>query len=181
DGDYSSDGSRDSEHASKKKVPIDNIDAISEELRDEIFRLETLKADLTKKIESETRHNSILKEELLSKKDALGERHLTLEQEVATLKEQLQRERELRKVLEAGLMMSKKILPLPESIDDNNVVKTKSDLEDIAQAEAEVISLQQKVDDLEVQLNHGKVIEVSSKKRPLLSSLDDICGKRKGV
>ncbi|GKE61526.1 hypothetical protein Tco_1511893, partial [Tanacetum coccineum] len=34
---------------------------------------------------------------------------------------------------------------------------TKSDLEDIAQAEAEVISLQQKVDDLEVQLNHGKV------------------------
>ncbi|GJX98826.1 Rho GTPase-activating protein REN1-like protein isoform X1 [Tanacetum coccineum] len=152
DGDYSSDGSRDSEHASKKKVPIDNIDAISEE-RDEIFRLETLKADLTKKIESETRHNSILKEELLSKKDALGERRLTLEQEVATLKEQLQRERELRKVLEAGLMMSKKILPLPESIDD----KTKSDLEDIAQAEAEVISLQQKVDDLEVQLNHGKV------------------------
>ncbi|GJX94869.1 putative Rho GTPase activation protein [Tanacetum coccineum] len=152
DGDYSSDGSHDSEHASKKKVPIDNIDAISEE-RDEIFRLETLKADLTKKIESVTRHNSILKEELLSKKDALGERHLTLEQEVATLKEQLQRERKLRKVLEAGLMMSKKILPLPESIDD----KTKSDLEDIAQAEAEVISLQQKVDDLEVQLNHGKV------------------------
>lgn len=147
DGDYSSDGSRDSEHASntseddgnnyqkkkaKKKVPIDNIDAISEE-RDEIFRLENLKADLTKKIESETRHNSILKEELLSKKDALGERHIASEQEVATLKEQLQKERELRKVLEAGLMMSKKILPLPGSIDD----KTKSDLEDIAQAEAE--------------------------------------------
>ncbi|GJU04014.1 hypothetical protein Tco_1114352, partial [Tanacetum coccineum] len=38
--------------------------------------------------------------------------------EVATLKEQLQRERELRKVLETGLMMSKKILPLLESIDD---------------------------------------------------------------
>ncbi|GKD17453.1 RNA-processing protein, HAT helix containing protein [Tanacetum coccineum] len=29
-----------------------------------------------------TRHNSILKEELLSKKDALGEHHLTLEQEI---------------------------------------------------------------------------------------------------
>lgn len=168
DGDYTSEGSRDSEHASnsseddghrhrhhskvKKKTPIDNIDAIAEE-RDEIFRLETLKADLAKKIEAETRHNSILKEELLSKKDALGDRHLALEQEVATLKEQLHRERELRKVLEAGLMMSKKVLPLPGSIDE----KTKADLEDISQAEAEVIGLQQKVDDLEIQLNHGKV------------------------
>ncbi|GKE71333.1 peptidyl-prolyl cis-trans isomerase FKBP16-4, chloroplastic isoform X1, partial [Tanacetum coccineum] len=45
----------------------------------------------------QTTHNSILNEELLSKKDALGERHLTLEHEVATLNEQLQRERELRK------------------------------------------------------------------------------------
>nr|GFA91400.1 hypothetical protein [Tanacetum cinerariifolium] len=31
DGDYSSAVSRDSEHASKKKVPIDNIDAISKQ------------------------------------------------------------------------------------------------------------------------------------------------------
>ncbi|GKC73551.1 hypothetical protein Tco_1119434, partial [Tanacetum coccineum] len=31
DGDYSSAVSRDSKHASKKKVPIDNIDAISEQ------------------------------------------------------------------------------------------------------------------------------------------------------
>ncbi|GJU98435.1 Rho GTPase-activating protein REN1-like protein isoform X1 [Tanacetum coccineum] len=100
DADYSSDGSRDPEHASKKK----------------------------------------------------GERCLTLKHEVATLKEQLQRERKLRMILKVGLMMSKNILPLPGSIDDQ------SDVEDIAQAEAEVISLQQKVDDLEVQLNHGKVL-----------------------
>ncbi|GJZ77143.1 ABC transporter C family member 14-like protein [Tanacetum coccineum] len=33
-GDNASDGSRDSEHASKKKVPIDNIDAISGHLQD---------------------------------------------------------------------------------------------------------------------------------------------------
>ncbi|PWA59304.1 rho GTPase activation protein, PH domain-like, Ternary complex factor MIP1, leucine-zipper [Artemisia annua] len=85
--------------------------------------LETLKADLAKKIESETRHNSILKEELLTKKDALGDRHIALEQEVATLKEQLQKERELRKILEAGLMMSKKILPLPGSIDDELMMR----------------------------------------------------------
>ncbi|GKF48721.1 hypothetical protein Tco_0141972, partial [Tanacetum coccineum] len=31
DGDYSSAVSRDSKHASKKNVPIDNIDAISEQ------------------------------------------------------------------------------------------------------------------------------------------------------
>ncbi|KAL8243140.1 hypothetical protein R6Q59_009398 [Mikania micrantha] len=162
DGDYSSDGaSNNSEddgdsnkHGSKakKKMDIDNIDLIAEE-RDEIFRLESLKADLMKKIEAETRHNSILKEELLSKKDALGNRLLALEHEVTTLKEQMQRERELRKVLEAGLMMSKKVLPLPGSIEE----KTKADLEDIAHAEAEVISLQQKLDDLEMQLNQGKV------------------------
>ncbi|GJX16288.1 putative reverse transcriptase domain-containing protein, partial [Tanacetum coccineum] len=164
DADYSSDGSRDPEHASKKKgnqLSIHLLKKLSSEhlwmytrsFKDGTFRLETLKADLTKKIESETIHNSILKEELLRKKDALGERCLTLEHEVATLKEQLQRERKLRKILKAGLMMSKNILPLPGSIDD----QTKSDVEDIAQAEAEVISLQQKVDDLEVQLNHGKV------------------------
>ncbi|KAJ0751590.1 putative Rho GTPase activation protein [Helianthus annuus] len=162
DGDYSSDGASNSSeddgdnyqhrNKAKKKANIDNVEVIAEE-RDEIFRLESLKADLMKKVEEETRHNSILKEELLSKKDALGDRRLALEQEVTTLKEQLQRERELRKVLEAGLMMSKKVSLSPGSIDE----KTKVDLEDVAQAEAEVITLQQKVDDLEMQLNQGKV------------------------
>ncbi|MFS7941418.1 putative Rho GTPase activation protein [Helianthus anomalus] len=162
DGDYSSNGASNSSeddgdnyqhrNKAKKKANIDNVQVIAEE-RDEIFRLESLKADLMKKVEEETRHNSILKEELLSKKDALGDRRLALEQEVTTLKEQLQRERELRKVLEAGLMMSKKVSLLPGSIDE----KTKVDLEDVAQAEAEVITLQQKLDDLEMQLNQGKV------------------------
>ncbi|KAI3504946.1 hypothetical protein L1887_26758 [Cichorium endivia] len=171
DGDYSSEGSRtdeDSEHASsscsesgdrdkkvgfaKKKTAIDdNIDVIAEE-SDEIVRLEALKAELMKKVEAETKHNSVLKEELVSKKDALADRHQALKQEVATLKQQLQKERELRKVLEAGLTMSKKILPLPNSIDE----KTKADLEEIAQAEAEVISLQQKLDHLEIQLHSGQ-------------------------
>ncbi|XP_076921283.1 rho GTPase-activating protein REN1-like [Bidens hawaiensis] len=146
DGDYSSDGSRDSDRASnssdggggkaKKDMP-----------------LETLKADLMKKVEEEARHNSILKEELISKKGALRDRHIALDQEVAALKEDLQRERELRNVLEAGLMMSKKILPLPGSVDE----KTNAVLADISQTEAEVISLQQKLDDLEMQLTQGKV------------------------
>ncbi|XP_076890317.1 rho GTPase-activating protein REN1-like [Bidens hawaiensis] len=162
DGDYSSNGSRNSDRASntsvggggkvKKDMPIDNSDMISED-RDEISRLETLKADLMKKVEEEARHNSILKEELLSKKEALRDRHIALDQEVAALKEELQRERELRNVLEAGLMMSKKILPLPGSVDE----KTNADLGDISQTEAEVISLQQKLLDLEMQLTQGKV------------------------
>ncbi|XP_024977081.1 rho GTPase-activating protein REN1-like [Cynara cardunculus var. scolymus] len=179
DGDYTSEGSCADEDASstysesgddgnnnqrnskaKKKTSIENVDVIAEE-RDEIFRLEALKADLVKKIEAEARHNSILKEELLSKKDALGDRHLALEKEVAALKEQLQRERELRKILEAGLTMSKKILPLPGSIDE----KTKADLEDIAQAEAEVISLQQKLDDLEIHLSQHDQGKVKDKEK----------------
>ncbi|XP_076940498.1 rho GTPase-activating protein REN1-like [Bidens hawaiensis] len=161
DGDYSSDGSRDSDRASNsndgggdkamKDMAIDSSDMISED-RDEISRLETLKADLMKKVEEEARHNSILKEELISKKEALRDCHITLDQEVAALKEDLQRERELRNVLEAGLMMSKKILPLPGSVDE----KTNADLGDISQTEAE-ISLQQKLDDLEMQLTQGKV------------------------
>ncbi|KAI3685940.1 hypothetical protein L1987_79609 [Smallanthus sonchifolius] len=160
DGDYSSDGASNSseddgdsyQHDSKakKKMHIDNIDLIAEE-RDEIFRLESLKADLMKKVEEEARHNSILKEEYLSKKDALADRHLALEQEVTSLKERLQKEREMRKVLEGGLTMSKKILPLPDSIDE------KADLEEVYRTEAEVIRLQQKVEDLEMQLNQGKV------------------------
>ncbi|KAJ9567908.1 hypothetical protein OSB04_003874 [Centaurea solstitialis] len=191
DGDYTSEGSRGDEDASstysesgddggrnqrnskaKKKTSIENVDVIAEE-RDEIFRLEALKADLVKKIEAETRHNSILKEELLSKKEALGDRHLALEKEVATLKEQLQRERELRKVLEGGLTMSKKILPLPGSIDE----KTKADLEDIAQAEAEVISLQQKLDDLEIQLGQHDQGKVKDKEKDRKSSKDKNSGK----
>ncbi|KAI7754525.1 hypothetical protein M8C21_028895 [Ambrosia artemisiifolia] len=147
DGDYSSDGSHDSDHASnisdddienyqherkaQKKTSVDNIDVINDErqvmirITDVISRLETLRTDLMKKVEAE----------------------------VATLKEQLQRERELRKLLEGGLLMSKKVLPLRGSIDE----KTKADLADIAQTEAEVISLQQKLDDLELQLTEGKV------------------------
>ncbi|KAI3788370.1 hypothetical protein L2E82_01133 [Cichorium intybus] len=38
-------------------------------------------------INSLLKHNSILKDELLSKKDALGDHHQALKQEVATLKE----------------------------------------------------------------------------------------------
>ncbi|KAL8215532.1 hypothetical protein R6Q57_022369 [Mikania cordata] len=185
DGDYSSDGASNSseddgdsnKHGSKakKKMDIDNINLIAEE-RDEIFRLESLKADLMKKIEVETRHNSILKEELLSKKDALGDRLLAVEHEVTTLKEQMQRERELRKVLEAGLMMSKKVLPLPGSIEE----KTKADLEDIAHAEAEVISLQQKLDDLEMRLNQGKGFHSLSTRKgePIMSKSTSTTVKR---
>ncbi|XP_076954983.1 rho GTPase-activating protein REN1-like [Bidens hawaiensis] len=166
DGDYSSDGGSSEDdgdsykHGSKAKKKM-NIDAIAEE-RDEIFRLESLKAELMKKIEEEARQNSILKEDLLSKQDALGDRRLALEQEVTTLKEQFQREREMSKVLEAGLMMSKKVLPLPGSIDE----KTKADLEDVAQAEAEVIGLQQKLDDLELQLNQGKGKDKDREREP---------------
>ncbi|KVH99701.1 Pleckstrin homology domain-containing protein, partial [Cynara cardunculus var. scolymus] len=113
----------------KKKTSIENVDVIAEE-RDEIFRLEALKADLVKKIEAE-------------------------------------RERELRKILEAGLTMSKKILPLPGSIDE----KTKADLEDIAQAEAEVISLQQKLDDLEIHLSQHDQGKVKDKEKDRKSKI----------
>ncbi|KAF5942660.1 hypothetical protein HYC85_020302 [Camellia sinensis] len=72
--------------------------------------------------------------------------------QVTRLQEQLQKERELRTVLEAGLKMPQGPLPLPATIDE----KTKADLEDIARVEADVINLKQKADDLGVQLNQQR-------------------------
>ncbi|KAJ6405099.1 hypothetical protein OIU84_013135 [Salix udensis] len=68
---------------------------------------------------------------------------------VARLQEQLQKEREKRKFLEAGLNTSKGSLQVPVTIDE----KMKAELEEIIQAEADVTNLKKKVDDLHAQLN----------------------------
>ncbi|XP_060197224.1 rho GTPase-activating protein 7-like isoform X4 [Lycium barbarum] len=71
-----------------------------------IQRLEITKNDLRHRIAKEARGNAILQASLERRKQALHERRLALEQDVARLQEQLQAERDLRAALEVGLSMS---------------------------------------------------------------------------
>ncbi|KAJ7958935.1 Rho GTPase activating protein [Quillaja saponaria] len=91
-----------------------------------------------------------------NEKKVLHEHRLALKQDVARLQEQLQKEMNFRATLETGLKFPQEPLPDLTSIDE----KTKADLEELAKAEAAVINLKQKVDDLGVQLNQrGKKIQ----------------------
>ncbi|CAI9771322.1 unnamed protein product [Fraxinus pennsylvanica] len=71
---------------------------------------------------------------------------------VSRLQEQLQKERDLRAALEAGLRISQLPLFIPSTIDE----KTKAKLEEIAREETDVSKLKQKADDLQVQINQQK-------------------------
>ncbi|KAL7175874.1 hypothetical protein ACSBR2_029449 [Camellia fascicularis] len=131
-----------------KKLAMESVDLPFED-EAEIERLEVTKIDLLDRIAEEASGNENLQASLERRKNASHERRLALEQEVTRLQEQLQKEIELRTVLEAGLKMPQGPLPLSATIDE----KTKADLEEIARVEADVINLKQKADDLGVQLN----------------------------
>lgn len=134
--------------SARKNLSMDSLDySIEEEV--EIQRLEATKTELESRIAVEAKGNSVLQASLERRKKALHERRLALEQDVARLQEQLQRERELRTTLEAGTQGH---LPVLAAIDE----KTKTEVAEIAQAEADVINLKQHVEDLEAQLNQQR-------------------------
>ncbi|KAA8528347.1 hypothetical protein F0562_035702 [Nyssa sinensis] len=135
----------------KKNLSMESIDLPIED-EAEIQKLEVAKSDLQNKISEEAKGNAVLQESLESRKKALHEHRVALEQDVARLQDQLMKERELRTLLEAGLKMSQGPLPVSSSIDE----KIKAELYEIAQAEADVINLKQKADDLGVQLNQQR-------------------------
>ncbi|XP_031118973.1 rho GTPase-activating protein REN1-like isoform X2 [Ipomoea triloba] len=137
-------------------LPLESID-FNIEKYPEIQRLEATKIDLENKIAEEAKGNTLLKESLAKRKNALNERRLALQKDVARLQEQLQKERELRMVLEAELTNSQRPLVISSSIDE----ATKTELEEIAQAETDVSDLKQRADDLGTQLN--KQLEQNSK------------------
>ncbi|KAK4380344.1 hypothetical protein RND71_002206 [Anisodus tanguticus] len=117
-----------------------------------IQRLEITKNDLRHRIAKEARGNAILQASLERRKQALHERRLALEQDVARLQEQLQAERDLRAALEVGLSMSSGQLSGSRDMDS----KTRAELEEIALAEADVARLKQKVAELHNQLNQQR-------------------------
>ncbi|KAG8388942.1 hypothetical protein BUALT_Bualt02G0177700 [Buddleja alternifolia] len=117
-----------------------------------IQRLEIAKNDLRHRIAKEARGNAILQASLERRKQALHERRLALEQDVARLQEQLQAERDLRAALEVGLSMSSGQFSGSRGMDS----KTRAELEEIALAEADVARLKQKVAELHHQLNQQR-------------------------
>ncbi|XVF39621.1 hypothetical protein PTKIN_Ptkin01aG0048400 [Pterospermum kingtungense] len=150
--------------AAKKNLPMESIDVPREE-EAELETLEAKKADLQKRLTEEIEGNAILEASLEKRKKTLHERRLALEKDVARLEEELQRERDKRRALEAGLNSSQGPLFLPAAIDE----KTKADLKDIAQAEADIINLNKKVDDLGMQLDQQ--LEQNS------ASMNDSCNQ----
>ncbi|XP_047970531.1 rho GTPase-activating protein 7-like isoform X2 [Salvia hispanica] len=135
----------------RKTPSSESIDSSGEEEL-AIQRLEIAKNDLRHRIAKEARGNAILQASLERRKQALHERRLALEQDVARLQEQLQAERDLRAALEVGLSMSSGQFAGSRGMDS----KTRAELEEIALAEADVARLKQKVAELHHQLNQQR-------------------------
>ncbi|KAL3620333.1 Rho GTPase-activating protein 7 [Castilleja foliolosa] len=135
----------------ERKSPSESVDSSGEEEL-AIQRLEIAKNDLRQRIAKEARGNAILQASLERRKQALHERRLALEQDVARLQEQLQAERDLRAALEVGLSMSSGQFSGSRGMD----TKTRAELEEIALAEADVAKLKQKVAELHHQLNQQR-------------------------
>ncbi|CAH8384708.1 unnamed protein product [Eruca vesicaria subsp. sativa] len=141
----------------KKNLPMESIDFAAEVEVDEddadIERLESAKSELQNSISEEVKNNAVLQASLERRKKALYVRREALEKDVERLQEQLQQERDKKSALEAGLKMSKGNQPIPEITDE----KLKKDLQDVAQAEADIANLEHKVDDLENRLSPKNV------------------------
>ncbi|KAH8508661.1 hypothetical protein H0E87_010703 [Populus deltoides] len=134
--------------SAKKNLSMESIDyPIEDDV--EIQKLEASKIELQNRISEEIKGNAILQAKLKKRKKALHEHRQALQQDVARLQEQLQKERDKRKVLEAELNTSKGPLQVPDTIDEN----IKAGLEEITQADANVANLKWKVHDLGAQLN----------------------------
>ncbi|XP_023633803.1 rho GTPase-activating protein REN1 [Capsella rubella] len=139
----------------KKNLSMESIDFTVEVDEDnaDIERLESTKLELQNRITEEVKNNAVLQASLERRKKALYGRRQALEQDVERLQEQLQQERDRKLALETGLNLSKGNQPIPESIDE----KLKKDLQDVAQAEADIVNLEHKVDDLENRLGQQDV------------------------
>ncbi|GAB2232249.1 hypothetical protein Drorol1_Dr00011278 [Drosera rotundifolia] len=130
----------------QKNLSVELID-LSLDDEEEILRLEAAKNELQNQIAEEAKGNALLQANMEKRKKAVLERRLALEKDVVRLEEQLQKEKNLRAALEAGLSLGHR--PVSASIDE----KTKAELQEIAAAEEGLHSLKQRFDDLGMQFN----------------------------
>ncbi|KAL5714309.1 hypothetical protein ACHQM5_016290 [Ranunculus cassubicifolius] len=133
----------------KKNLSMESIEYADEDEEVLIQKLEHSKSDLQRKIANEVKENATLHASLESRKKSLHERRLALEQDVVRLQEQLRKEKEIRETMETRLNKPLERSTISPVIDD----KTKAELEDISQAEQDVVGLKKKVADLHLQLN----------------------------
>ncbi|CAN1340914.1 Rho GTPase-activating protein REN1 [Linum perenne] len=134
--------------SAKKNLSMESIDFTLEDEEAEIQKLEASKVALHKKIAEESEGNAVLQANLEERKKALRERRNALKQDVTRLREQLQMERERRSVLESGLNSSDELANIKDTFDE----KTKADLKEISEANAEITDFQKEVDKLNDQL-----------------------------
>ncbi|RIA04291.1 hypothetical protein BRARA_K01493 [Brassica rapa] len=139
----------------RKNLSMESIDFTLEVDEDDadIERLESTKSELQNRIADEVKNNAVLQASLERRKKALYVRRQALENDVERLQEQLQQEIDRKSALESGLNMSKGNQPIPETTDE----KLKKDLQEVAQAEADIVNLEHKVDDLENRLGQQDV------------------------
>ncbi|KAL9256110.1 Rho GTPase-activating protein REN1-like protein [Drosera capensis] len=133
----------------QKNFSMESIDFSLDE-EEEIRKLEAAKNELQNRIAQEADGNALLQSNIEKRKKALHERRLALERDVARLQEQLQKERDLRASLEAGLGMGQG--PASSDIDE----KTNVELQEISIAAEDLNNLKQRFDDLETQLNQQR-------------------------
>ncbi|CAI0467797.1 unnamed protein product [Linum tenue] len=134
--------------SAKKNLSMESIDFTLEDEEAEIQKLEATKITLIKKIAEEVEGNAALEANLQERKKLLSERRKALKQDVARLQEQLQMEREKKRILDSGLNRTDDLSNIPNKIDE----KTKADLEELSEANVEIINLRKEVDNLSVQL-----------------------------
>ncbi|KAK9136120.1 hypothetical protein Syun_015450 [Stephania yunnanensis] len=132
----------------RKNLSMESIDFPVEE-EAAIERLEAIKTDLQNKIAREVKENDVLHKHLQRRKMDLNERRLALEKDIESLKEQLQKERDLKAAMEARLKTPNGCMPVSPALDD----KTKAELAEIARAEEDVSNLTKKADELRSQLD----------------------------
>ncbi|KAG5407019.1 hypothetical protein IGI04_013138 [Brassica rapa subsp. trilocularis] len=139
----------------RKNLSMESIDFTLEVDEDDadIERLESTKSELQNRIADEVKNNAVLQASLERRKKALYVRRQALENDVERLQEQLQQEIDRKSALESGLNMSKGNQTIPETTDE----KLKKDLQEVAQAEADIVNLEHKVDDLENRLGQQDV------------------------
>ncbi|PKI40418.1 hypothetical protein CRG98_039195, partial [Punica granatum] len=106
----------------KKNLSMESIDIFLDD-EAEIQKLENAKEDLRNRITEEAKENAVLRANLENQKIAVHERRQVLEQEVARLQEQLQKEKDLRRALEAGLKEPRGPIPCSANIDEKKEAK----------------------------------------------------------
>ncbi|XP_066376011.1 rho GTPase-activating protein REN1-like isoform X4 [Miscanthus floridulus] len=103
--------------SARKDLSTEEIECCSDD-ETLIEKLESSKIDLQSKIAKEAKENAILQSSLEKRKEELHKRRLALEKEVESLRDQLQKERNLRTSLESGVMnLRRGQVSLPSTVD----------------------------------------------------------------